>query len=86
MAWKRDDIRGLVGSHVVIREPADDRTFWTDPHRYTGDWVPLESGRVTATDYTANSGGYTGRLIYDGGGWFGWISGQPLQIIETKER
>lgn len=85
MAWKPDDLRALIGSHVSVREPADDRAFWTDPHGYAGEWQPLASGLVVGTDYRYDSGGYSGRLVYADGGWFGWLSGQPISITETKE-
>jgi hypothetical protein len=82
MAWQPSDVRALIGSHVSPRAAADDRTFWMDPHGYIGEWEPLASGLVMDTEYTLDSAGYSGRLLYADGGWCGWISGQPIFIIE----
>jgi hypothetical protein len=85
MAWKPEDVRALVGSHVTPRVAADDRAFWMDPHGYTGEWDLLASGVVVDIEYTSGSGGHTGRLFYADGARFGWISGQPITITETRD-
>lgn len=84
MVWKPDDLRAMIGSHVTPHVAADDRAFWVDPHGYTGRWETLASGVVADVEYTPNSGGYAGKLVYVDGNWSGWISGQPITITETK--
>ncbi|GIM88779.1 hypothetical protein [Paractinoplanes toevensis] len=79
MAWKPQDVEAMIGKSIVV-ESAEDPAFWSDPHRWAGEWTLLGAGTVASVDTYNRPILETFKVVFAEGGWAGVILGQPIRI------